>query len=373
MLLGLPSPDELVVGTLRLPRLVTGLLVGAAFGVSGALIQTMARNPLASPDVIGVTHGAGAATVAAMTFGLTSYTALTYVSVGGGLATALLVYLFAWRGGLAPLPVRAGRHRHLGGPRLADPAVRDPGRLPGRPAGQGLAHRIPQRARVRPCRAARDRAPAAGPVPAVGRAGPARRGLRRRHGHRPRRPARPHPARSERPRCRPRLRRDRRRGSRRLRGPARPPDRPPAHPHPAHPAAVLRTDRRADRGGGRPAGPQAPVPDGAAGRRVHRPGGRPVPDVVDRPHPKQPFREEPRDRRPPHRPGTHPRVREPYGRRGPGPAHPGRQGHRHRRPERLRQVHPAARPGPAAEAAARCRAAGRHRAGRACPPGGSPR
>ncbi|GAA2192199.1 MULTISPECIES: FecCD family ABC transporter permease [Streptomyces] len=102
VLLGLPSPDELVVGTLRLPRLVTGLLVGAAFGVSGALIQTMARNPLASPDVIGVTHGAGAATVAAMTFGLTSYTALTYVSVGGGLATALLVYLFAWRGGLAP-------------------------------------------------------------------------------------------------------------------------------------------------------------------------------------------------------------------------------------------------------------------------------
>ncbi|WLW53482.1 FecCD family ABC transporter permease [Streptomyces sp. YU58] len=101
VLLGLPSPDELVVGTLRLPRLVTGLLVGAAFGVSGALIQTVARNPLASPDVIGVTHGAGAATVAAMTFGLTSYTLLPYVSVVGGLLAALLVYVLAWRGGLA--------------------------------------------------------------------------------------------------------------------------------------------------------------------------------------------------------------------------------------------------------------------------------
>ncbi|MEU9284533.1 iron ABC transporter permease [Streptomyces sp. NPDC048275] len=100
VLLGLPSPDELVVGTLRLPRLVTGLLVGTAFGLSGALIQTMARNPLASPDVIGVTHGAGAATVAAMTFGLTSYAVLPYVSVVGGLLAALLVYLLAWRGGL---------------------------------------------------------------------------------------------------------------------------------------------------------------------------------------------------------------------------------------------------------------------------------
>lgn len=100
VLLGQPSPDELVVGTLRLPRLVTGLLVGAAFGVSGALIQAVARNSLASPDVIGVTHGAGAATVTAMTFGLTSYTVLPYVSVAGGLAAAALVYVFAWRGGL---------------------------------------------------------------------------------------------------------------------------------------------------------------------------------------------------------------------------------------------------------------------------------
>ncbi|MFD7407377.1 FecCD family ABC transporter permease [Streptomyces sp. NPDC059866] len=100
VLLGLPSPDQLVVGTLRLPRLVTGLLVGAAFGVSGALVQSVVRNPLASPDVIGVTHGAGAATVAAMTFGVTSYAVLPYVSVAGGLTAALLVYLLAWRRGL---------------------------------------------------------------------------------------------------------------------------------------------------------------------------------------------------------------------------------------------------------------------------------
>ena len=100
VLFGQPSPDELVVGTLRMPRLVVGLLAGAALGVAGALIQTVARNPLASPEIIGVTHGASALTVGAMTYGVTSYTALPYLSVTGGLAAAALVYVFAWRGGL---------------------------------------------------------------------------------------------------------------------------------------------------------------------------------------------------------------------------------------------------------------------------------
>ncbi|GGT36991.1 FecCD family ABC transporter permease [Streptomyces purpureus] len=100
VLLGRPSSAELVVGTLRLPRLVVGLLVGAAFGVAGALIQTVARNPLASPDIIGISQGAGALTVGAMTFGVTSFAVLPYLSVIGGIAAAALVYVFAWRGGL---------------------------------------------------------------------------------------------------------------------------------------------------------------------------------------------------------------------------------------------------------------------------------
>ncbi|MFJ4711514.1 FecCD family ABC transporter permease [Streptomyces sp. NPDC088785] len=97
---GRPSPDELVVGTLREPRMVVGLLVGAAFGIAGALIQTVARNPLASPDIIGISQGASAVTVAAMTFGLTGDAYLPYVSVAGGVVAAALVYVFAWRGGL---------------------------------------------------------------------------------------------------------------------------------------------------------------------------------------------------------------------------------------------------------------------------------
>ncbi|OEJ59537.1 iron ABC transporter [Streptomyces agglomeratus] len=100
VLFGQPSANELVVGTLRLPRMTVGLLVGAAFGVAGALIQTVARNPLASPDIIGVSQGASALTVGAMTFGITSYAVLPYLSVAGGVLAAALVYAFAWRGGL---------------------------------------------------------------------------------------------------------------------------------------------------------------------------------------------------------------------------------------------------------------------------------
>ncbi|UNZ22240.1 iron chelate uptake ABC transporter family permease subunit [Streptomyces sp. 891-h] len=100
VLSGQPSWAALVVSDLRLPRMALGLLVGAAFGVGGALIQTVARNPLASPDIIGVSQGASALTIGALTFGITSFSVLPYVSVVGGLLAAVLVYLFAWRGGL---------------------------------------------------------------------------------------------------------------------------------------------------------------------------------------------------------------------------------------------------------------------------------
>ncbi|MEY9838666.1 FecCD family ABC transporter permease [Streptacidiphilus sp. EB103A] len=94
---------NLVVGELRLPRIVLGALVGAALGVSGALVQSVTRNPLASPDVIGVGHGAAAATVLALATGtVASPGALPAVSVAGGLAAAALVYVLAWRYGMQP-------------------------------------------------------------------------------------------------------------------------------------------------------------------------------------------------------------------------------------------------------------------------------
>ncbi|GAA3869544.1 FecCD family ABC transporter permease [Streptomyces sedi] len=98
--LGLTDEHDFVIGVLRLPRLTVALLVGAALAVAGALIQTVARNPLASPDIIGVSQGAAAVAVVAMTYGLASTAVLPYWAVAGGLAAAGLVYLLAWRGGL---------------------------------------------------------------------------------------------------------------------------------------------------------------------------------------------------------------------------------------------------------------------------------
>ncbi|MFD7411398.1 FecCD family ABC transporter permease [Kitasatospora purpeofusca] len=101
VVLGQPSPHELVVGEFRLPRVVVGLLAGTAFGLAGALIQTVARNPLASPDVVGVSWGATATVVGLLAYGVVDSTGqVPFAAVAGGLAAGLLVYLLAWRRGL---------------------------------------------------------------------------------------------------------------------------------------------------------------------------------------------------------------------------------------------------------------------------------
>lgn len=97
---GAGDPGTLVVvRDLRLPRALTGALVGVAFGVSGAVFQTMTRNPLASPDMIGLTEGAGTAVVASVVLGRTGGLGLSALGLLGALATALLVYALAWKGG----------------------------------------------------------------------------------------------------------------------------------------------------------------------------------------------------------------------------------------------------------------------------------
>ncbi|WP_371778316.1 FecCD family ABC transporter permease [Streptosporangium subroseum] len=99
-LIGSGDPGTLlVVRELRLPRAVVGLLVGVAFGVSGALFQTMTRNPLASPDMIGITEGAGTAVVAGIVFGWSGGLGTQTFGLIGALATALLVYVLAWKRG----------------------------------------------------------------------------------------------------------------------------------------------------------------------------------------------------------------------------------------------------------------------------------
>lgn len=97
---------DFIVTTLRLPRALTGMLVGVAFGLSGAVFQSLARNPLASPDIIGITAGASTAAVLVIVGGTTlgvgtGLVALPVAAFVGGLATAALVYLLAYRDGLS--------------------------------------------------------------------------------------------------------------------------------------------------------------------------------------------------------------------------------------------------------------------------------
>ncbi|GII57150.1 iron ABC transporter permease [Planotetraspora thailandica] len=89
----------LVVRELRLPRAAAGLLAGVAFALSGALLQTMTRNPLASPDMIGLIEGSGTAVVAGIVLGWDGGLSTQALGLLGALATALLVYLLAWRRG----------------------------------------------------------------------------------------------------------------------------------------------------------------------------------------------------------------------------------------------------------------------------------
>ncbi|GAA1991682.1 iron chelate uptake ABC transporter family permease subunit [Isoptericola halotolerans] len=92
--------DLFVVHRLRLPRVAAALLAGAAFGLAGALFQSTLRNPLASPDILGIASGAslGAVTVL-LGLGLTG-AAVSAGAFVGAATIAVLIWFFAWRQGL---------------------------------------------------------------------------------------------------------------------------------------------------------------------------------------------------------------------------------------------------------------------------------
>ncbi|MCG6137714.1 MAG: iron ABC transporter permease [Nostoc sp. LLA-1] len=100
------SYDHLVIQTVRLPRSLVALLVGAALAVSGALMQGLTRNPLADPGILGIESGAALAVVATIfVFGSSSLGVLTVVAFLGAGVTAMLVYFLGslGRGGPTPL------------------------------------------------------------------------------------------------------------------------------------------------------------------------------------------------------------------------------------------------------------------------------
>jgi iron complex transport system permease protein len=100
-IVGTGSDDaELIVGSLRLPRVLTAAMVGASLGVSGAIFQSLARNPLASPDIVGFDRGAAAGAVFTIVVLQGDSLAVTLGGLVGGLLTAVLVYVLANRRGV---------------------------------------------------------------------------------------------------------------------------------------------------------------------------------------------------------------------------------------------------------------------------------
>ncbi len=89
------------VGQLRLPRALLSLLVGLSFGLGGSAFQIMLRNPLASPDIIGINVGASAAAVFAIVVLQLSGPAVSIFAVLAGIGVALSIYGLSFRNGVA--------------------------------------------------------------------------------------------------------------------------------------------------------------------------------------------------------------------------------------------------------------------------------
>ncbi|MBE7160942.1 MAG: iron chelate uptake ABC transporter family permease subunit [Williamsia herbipolensis] len=99
--------ENVVVFDVGLPRALLAVLVGAGLGLAGALTQTVARNPLATPDILGITAGASAAAVTAIALGSGAGAWLADIGIPlaallGGVVGAVLMYALAWRGGIEP-------------------------------------------------------------------------------------------------------------------------------------------------------------------------------------------------------------------------------------------------------------------------------
>ena len=89
-----------IVLELRVPRALVAVLAGAALGVAGAIFQDLARNPLVSPDVIGISAGAALAAVAVIVLGDAAGFQVPLAAITGAVGAGILLYLLAWRGGV---------------------------------------------------------------------------------------------------------------------------------------------------------------------------------------------------------------------------------------------------------------------------------
>ena len=93
--------QEFIVRTLRLPRVICAMLIGAALAMADAIFQGLVRNPLVSPDIIGIDTGASLVAVFWIVFGLSS-SLLPLAAFIGAVTAASLVYILSWKGGISP-------------------------------------------------------------------------------------------------------------------------------------------------------------------------------------------------------------------------------------------------------------------------------
>ncbi|MGG4494947.1 FecCD family ABC transporter permease [Brevibacillus reuszeri] len=101
--MGNPEVSDLIY-SYRLPRVAVALAAGACLSVAGVIAQSVMRNPLAAPDTLGLTSGAGlAAVIVTILFPGQFPPLLTMAAFGGGVVAAIAVYLLAYRKGIIPV------------------------------------------------------------------------------------------------------------------------------------------------------------------------------------------------------------------------------------------------------------------------------
>ena len=94
-----------IIWNIRLPRTLTGALVGANLALSGAILQAVMRNPLADPHIIGISSGAGLAGIVVLIVWPAYLFWMTPAAFLGAMAAAVLIYLLAWKDGIRPVRI----------------------------------------------------------------------------------------------------------------------------------------------------------------------------------------------------------------------------------------------------------------------------
>lgn len=96
------SPIKIIVLSLRLPRMILAILIGASLAASGALLQSVMRNPLADPGTIGVSAGAGTAATTILLLFPSLSASVPVFAFGGAALACVLIYVMAWKEGVDP-------------------------------------------------------------------------------------------------------------------------------------------------------------------------------------------------------------------------------------------------------------------------------